>query len=574
MIVGTAGVPLALGETRNYDLIFSQLEAAGVKVYFPCTQYQEIPLPQSLGFETDFLPPPFGTADPGVYEAMRAHGIKLAVNAEQLYDLSQAFPPAEMDPLRALIDAAGRDLLYGVYGPDEPSAREIDPAVSRRLYEHIKAIDSSLSVMQVHASINEENPEMQTPEGRDAYLATVLEHARWADIVGFDVYTNGASVGATTPYSNGQLAPPAQAVRDYMTWLAEKLPEKLHTMVLQAFSPADLYSPEALAQMDPDLIAASRGPTALEMRDMLAATEGAEAVFWWGQSHIRDSSSGMWQNLLSETDAWVDAHVGSNTTVVVGTAGDDRLQGRATADRLAGGAGQDLLAGGRGDDILVGGIGRDIMRGGTSDDTYYVGSRKDLVDEAGGRGVDEIRTALARYSLADDGVLGKIERLTGTGLAGQSLTGNGAVNFITGGWGDDRIDGGGSADTMIGGGGDDRLIGGLGNDTLTGGSGADSFVFNTSLNADTNTDTITDFSAPGDTVELDNAIFASLDTGALASSALHIGTAAANAADRIIYDPATGALSYDADGFGGATAVRFATLNTDVAMTNADFLVI
>jgi hypothetical protein len=123
MTVGVAGVPLELGATRDYDLIFSQLEAAGVKIYFPSTQYQENPTPQSLGFETDFLPPPFGTADPGVYEAMRAHGITLAVSAESLYDLDKPFPSAENDPLRALIKAAGRDLLYGVYGPDEPAHR-------------------------------------------------------------------------------------------------------------------------------------------------------------------------------------------------------------------------------------------------------------------------------------------------------------------------------------------------------------------------------------------------------------------------------------------------------------------
>ncbi|CAN7592860.1 calcium-binding protein [Rhizobium sp. LjRoot254] len=584
MIVGMAGVPVELGETRNYDLIFSQLEAAGVKVYFPFTQYQEIPTAQSLGFETDFLPPPFGTADPSVYEAMRAHGIKLAVNAEQLYDLGQAFPSAELDPLRALIEAAGRDLIYGVYGPDEPSSRDMDPAISQRLYEHIKAIDATLPVVQVHRSIDEEDPVMQTREGREAYLADVVEHARWADIVGFDVYTVGASVGAATPYSNGELVPPAQAVRDYMTWLTENLPEKLHTMVLQGFSPVDLYSAEALAQMDPDLIAAIRGPTAQEMRDMLAATEGAEAVFWWGQSHVRDTSSEMWQNLLAETDAWTEAQGGSDTVVVVGTGGDDTLLGSVAADRLAGGAGQDLLAGGGGNDDLVGGRGGDIMRGGASHDTYYVDAWKDVVDEAGGRGIDEVRTALAKYSLAGDNVLGRIENLTGTGFTGQWLTGNSAANIITGSWGSDTIDGGGNADSLSGGGGNDklkgvggndRLIGGLGDDTLTGGSGADSFVFNTSLNAESNTDKITDFSVPGDTIELKNEIFTTLDAvGVLASSAFHIGLEAADADDRIIYNSATGALSYDADGFGGSAAVRFATLDAGIDMTNADFLVI
>ncbi|MDQ0321547.1 Ca2+-binding RTX toxin-like protein [Pararhizobium capsulatum DSM 1112] len=475
MIVGMAGVPLELGATRNYDLIFSQLEAAGVKVYFPFTQYQENPTSQSLGFETDFLPPPFGTADPSVFEAMRAHGIKLAVNAELLYDLNEPFPSAELDPLRALIKAAGRDLLYGVYGPDEPAFRNVDPAVSQRLYEHIKAIDASLPVIQVQRSIDEEDPVMQTQEGRDAYFADVLAHAKWADIVGFDVYPVGASVGASTPYSNGKLVSPAQAVRDYMMWLAENLPDKLHTMVLQGFSPEDLFSPDVLAQMDPDLIAASRGPTAQEMHDMLAATEGAAVVFWWGQSHLKDASSETWKNLLAETDSWVDAHGGSDLVLVVGTAGDDTLQGGATADRLVGGAGQDILAGAGGNDTLVGGSGDDIMRGNAGNDTYYVDSLKDRVDEAGGNGVDEVRTALAAYSLGSSNVQGSVENLTGTGLTGQSLTGNAAANVITGSWGADKIDGGANADTMSGGGGNDIYIVAEVGDIVseTGGSGVD-----------------------------------------------------------------------------------------------------
>jgi serralysin len=65
-----------------------------------------------------------------------------------------------------------------------------------------------------------------------------------------------------------------------------------------------------------------------------------------------------------------------------------------------------------------------------------------------------------------------------------------------------------------------------------------------------------------------------LANGVLAASAFHIGAAAADALDRIIYNSTTGALSFDADGVGGAAAVQFADLSANLAMTNGDFFVV
>ena len=157
---------------------------------------------------------------------------------------------------------------------------------------------------------------------------------------------------------------------------------------------------------------------------------------------------------------------------------------------------------------------------------------------------------------------------------GFQLFGGAFADRITGGGGNDLLAGGNGADTLTGGGGHDVLLGGAGNDILSGGAGADKFFFNSALSAASNIDKIADFSLSGDMVQLENAVFTALTTtGTLAESAFYVGAAAHDANDRIIYNDKTGALSYDADGKGGAAAVQFATL-TGLALTNADFVVV
>ena len=109
---------------------------------------------------------------------------------------------------------------------------------------------------------------------------------------------------------------------------------------------------------------------------------------------------------------------------------------------------------------------------------------------------------------------------------------------------------------------------------LTGGAGLDTFIFNTALNTATNRDTITDFSVADDTIRLENAIFTAIGpVGTLAAAAFHIGAAATTAAHRIIYNSATGTLTYDSNGSAAGGATQFAILDTGLALTNADFLI-
>jgi Ca2+-binding RTX toxin-like protein len=223
----------------------------------------------------------------------------------------------------------------------------------------------------------------------------------------------------------------------------------------------------------------------------------------------------------------------------------------------------DILVGNSGNNIIDGLSGNDVMRGGLGNDTYYVDSTLDTTDEVtGGGGTLDVVYSSVTFT-ASQGV----ERLYLTGSSNINGTGRDAQNDILGG---------NSGNNALSGlTGNDTLIGGLGNDTLSGGAGLDIFRFDTALNAGTNMDTVTDFVAADDTIQLENAIFTALTvTGILAAGAFNTGTAATQADDRIIYNTVTGALLYDADGLGGTAGVQFALLSTHPAgVSAADFLV-
>lgn len=131
-------------------------------------------------------------------------------------------------------------------------------------------------------------------------------------------------------------------------------------------------------------------------------------------------------------------------------------------------------------------------------------------------------------------------------------------------------------DTLNGGNGDDLLDGGAGADLLIGGQGFDSFRFSSELGGG-NIDRIQDFRTSEDHILLDDAIFAGLGEGDwLSMDAFHSSRTglAHDASDRIIYNAATGALWYDADGTGGDAAVQFATLSRNLPLTADHFILV
>src|SRR3712207_2444919 len=148
---GAAGVPKSLGQSRDYDRIFSELRAAGFKLFFPTFQYLEQPAAKSLGFEIDFLPP--CSADAPAFAALRRHNIQLVVPGEMLYPTESPFPPFASDPLRALIACAGRNNILGVASYDEPAHQGTPESVLQRLHQRVKQVDPTLPVLMVHAAM-------------------------------------------------------------------------------------------------------------------------------------------------------------------------------------------------------------------------------------------------------------------------------------------------------------------------------------------------------------------------------------------------------------------------------------
>jgi uncharacterized delta-60 repeat protein len=307
-----------------------------------------------------------------------------------------------------------------------------------------------------------------------------------------------------------------------------------------------------------------------------------------------------------------------------------RFVGETPVNYINGTGADDDLEGTPGNDYIDGKGGADTMYGLDGDDTYIVNNAGDTVLESAGAGTDTVRSSVT-YSLPI-----YVEKLTLTGTNAINGTGNGLANTLTGNGANNTLNGKAGADTMAGKAGNDiyyvdntgdkvtegvdqgtdtirstvsrtlpnnvedlvltgtgaingtgntlankitgngannTLNGGTGNDTLSGRAGQDKFLFNKTPGTG-NIDSITDFSPADDTIRLENSVYTGLTaTGTLAAAAFKVGTTASTAAHRILYDPATGYLRYDADGTGPTVAVRFATMNNTPVLTNADFVV-
>ena len=173
---------------------------------------------------------------------------------------------------------------------------------------------------------------------------------------------------------------------------------------------------------------------------------------------------------------------------IVGTDGDDIINGLSENDTLDGGAGNDIINGGSDEDTLSGGPGDDILNGGSQDDYIEGGDGNDVAN--GGTGHDSI------YGQ------GGIDILNG-GQGNDLIDGSDGDDILTGGQGDDSLYGRAGQDRLRGSSGNDMLVGGLGDDLLWGGQGSDTFTYN---QVNEFGDTIFDFEIERDRIDL-SAIF-------------------------------------------------------------------
>jgi len=239
------------------------------------------------------------------------------------------------------------------------------------------------------------------------------------------------------------------------------------------------------------------------------------------------------------------SHVDKLTTIDNLSTTAINLTGNNLSQYLFGNAGANILDGGGGGDVLVG-LG--------GDDRYVIRNSEDRVIEEGGAGNDRVFAA-ASFVLQPDSEVEILSTIDNLGTAAINLTGNERSQHLFGNEGANVLDGK------------------IGNDILYGFGGADTFQFTTVTGAN-NVDRIADFATGIDRIALSGFIYNTLPEGALDANAFHVGSAAHDADDRIIYNQSTGHLYFDQDGTGGNAAILFATFAGAPTLVASDFMVI
>jgi hypothetical protein len=147
---------------------------------------------------------------------------------------------------------------------------------------------------------------------------------------------------------------------------------------------------------------------------------------------------------------------------IVGTEGDDVIDGTPVRDVIAGLGGKDTIRGLGGDDIICGGDGNDVIRGGTGRDLIRGDNGRDKL--YGDQDVDWLFGG------------GHVDKLFGNG-GDDILSGQQAKDLLNGQRGHDALFGGPAGDTLKGHDGNDMLNGQQSTDTCLGGPGDDRLVW-------------------------------------------------------------------------------------------------
>ena len=299
-IMVVAGVPKGFIEAENYYKIFRELKSAGVDGFFPLFLYEETPVPKSTGNEQDFLLP--CRSDGHAFMAMKTEGIKYLVPGELIYGLGD-FPPLSEDPLKRLINCAGRDSILGVSSYDEPIFNGVTPEQAEKLYRRVKEIDQTIPVFLVNAPlpavITEDNISRPiTTQEVSWYFSEVRRYVKYADVFGFDVYPIPQRIAQTvSPYRHIEEALDYEVlIADYIRWLRENTNDKPYFIVLQAFSYKNL-GPYWLNNSTEG----ASWPTTKELQKMIqvATTEEVSYIIWFGPSYLKTAQDKLfWQQFL------------------------------------------------------------------------------------------------------------------------------------------------------------------------------------------------------------------------------------------------------------------------------------
>jgi Ca2+-binding RTX toxin-like protein len=287
---------------------------------------------------------------------------------------------------------------------------------------------------------------------------------------------------------------------------------------------------------------------------------GADEIIGNGNTYIDyfNASAGITVTTTGQGMGTVTATYGNNTATdaFAGVGGinggffNDALNGGGGNDNFFGQFGNDTLQGGGGDDTLEGGVGADVLNGGTGSDTASYRNASQAVTAS-------LENAAINGGEAAGDSYVSIENLRGSFLS-DTLIGNSGDNMIDGNHGGDVYNGRGGMDTLIA------------------GVNADTFVFDSAIGAG-NLATIVSYAHGQDHFSLENAVFTQLGVaGPLAAGAFVNGTTALDANDRILFDSATGNVSYDADGSGAGLSVVFATIQglQGGPLDHTDFLIL
>ncbi|SOC05743.1 M10 family metallopeptidase C-terminal domain-containing protein [Rhodobacter maris] len=232
---------------------------------------------------------------------------------------------------------------------------------------------------------------------------------------------------------------------------------------------------------------------------------------------------------------------------MVGNTSTDYLFGSLVGDTINGAGGDDTIFGGDGDDRLSGGTGTNVLYGQSGNDVFFVFARSSstsdtttIADFTAGDKIDISAWGISSFEMlqeilttvdgtdayfnawygseyhalrisnvtasalsASDFIFGPSTALDMVGTSWRDrLFGSEVADTINGGNGDDQIFGGGGGDRLLGGSGNDTLIGGAGTNTLYGHDGYDVFCMSLLAGSSVSTDTVADFTAGYDRIDL------------------------------------------------------------------------